>query len=82
MKASSQLRFGVLFSLAALVMWPAGARAHCDTMDGPVVKDAKAALEKGDVTPVLKWVAKDAEPEIRALRKDLSLVIERLSVND
>jgi hypothetical protein len=27
---------------------------HCDTMDGPVVKTAQAALDKGDVTPVLK----------------------------
>ena len=27
------------------------ARAHCDTADGPVVADAKVALEKGDVTP-------------------------------
>jgi len=42
------------------------ALAHCDTMDGPVIKDAKQALEKGDVTPVLKWVQNEAEPEIRA----------------
>ncbi len=42
------------------------ASAHCDTMDGPVVKDAMLALDKGDVTPALKWVTKDAEPEIRA----------------
>lgn len=40
--------------------------AHCDTMDGPVVKDAQIALEKGDVTSVLKWIKKDAEPEIRS----------------
>jgi len=40
--------------------------AHCDTMDGPVVKDAQTALEKNDVRPVLKWVKKDAEPEIRS----------------
>jgi hypothetical protein len=40
--------------------------AHCDTLNGPIVKDAEVALEKGDVTPVLKWVKKDAEPEIRA----------------
>jgi hypothetical protein len=30
-----------------------------------VVGDARAALQQGDVTPVLKWVAKDEEPEIR-----------------
>ncbi len=39
--------------------------AHCDTMDGPVVVDAKAALSKADVSGVLKWVAKDKEEEIR-----------------
>lgn len=40
--------------------------AHCDTLDGPVVQDARAALEKGNVTPVLKWVKKDAETEVRS----------------
>ena len=39
--------------------------AHCDTLDGPVIQDARIALEKGDVTPVLKWVKKDTESEIR-----------------
>ncbi len=46
---------------------PAGrVKAHCDTMDGPVVKTAQAALEKGDVTPVLKWVKPPQEAEVRA----------------
>jgi len=40
--------------------------AHCDTMDGPVIAAARAALEAGDVKPVLKWISKDSEPEIRA----------------
>ncbi|MDD4869053.1 MAG: DUF6448 family protein [Kiritimatiellae bacterium] len=40
--------------------------AHCDTMNGPVIPEAKAALEKGDVTPILKWVKKDNEMEIKA----------------
>ena len=39
--------------------------AHCDTMDGPVIADAKTALEKGEVTPVLKWVKEEFEGEIR-----------------
>jgi hypothetical protein len=43
--------------------------AHCDTLDDPVVSTAKAALEKGDVAPVLKWVKKANETEIRALFK-------------
>ena len=52
----------VVALLLALV--PSRALAHCDTMDGPVVKDAQAALAKGDVTPVLRWVSADKEPEI------------------
>ena len=48
--------------------------AHCDTLDGPVVKTARAALEKGDVTPILKWVKKENEAEIRDLfKKTLSV---------
>jgi len=39
--------------------------AHCDTLDGPVVKTAKTALEKGDITPLLKWVRPSDEQEIR-----------------
>jgi Family of unknown function (DUF6448) len=40
--------------------------AHCDSVNGPVVTTARAALEKGDVTPVLKWVKPSNEAEIRA----------------
>jgi hypothetical protein len=39
--------------------------AHCDTLNGPVVKDAQTALAQGDVTPVLRWVRAEKEPEIR-----------------
>lgn len=40
--------------------------AHCDTLEGPVIKDAKAALESKDVTAVLKWVPKEREAEVKA----------------
>lgn len=39
--------------------------AHCDTLDGPVVGDARMALQKGDVTSLLKWITKEHEQEIR-----------------
>lgn len=39
--------------------------AHCDTLDGPVVADARNALTTGDVTPVLKWVSTSEEEEIK-----------------
>jgi UDP-2,3-diacylglucosamine pyrophosphatase LpxH len=48
-----------------LFTYSVNAGAHCDTMDGPVVKDAKSALVKGDVTLVLRWVRKEYEGEVR-----------------
>jgi hypothetical protein len=57
-----------------LAILPGTVRAHCDTMDGPVVITAKAALEKGDVAPVLKWVQKAKEAEIKdAFAKTLAV---------
>jgi hypothetical protein len=60
---------GMLLGTAAAVglgLLAAGAaRAHCDTMNGPVIPEARAALEKGDVTPILKWIKKDNEAEIK-----------------
>ena len=50
-------------------VFPSSSSAHCDAMDGPVVTEAKAALEKGDVIPVLKWVTKDNEEEIKTVFK-------------
>ncbi len=59
--------FGTLFAGAVLaVASPQLAFAHCDTMDGPVIHDARLALEQKDVTPVLKWIKPDNEAEIKA----------------
>jgi hypothetical protein len=41
--------------------------AHCDTLDGPVVKDARTALDRTDLCPVLKWVKKEDEAELRSV---------------
>jgi hypothetical protein len=61
-------RSGIVLSLAAaltLFTAPAPAAAHCDTMDGPVVKAAQKALETGELAHVLPWVRAHSEPEIR-----------------
>ncbi|OQB82420.1 MAG: hypothetical protein BWX88_03971 [Planctomycetes bacterium ADurb.Bin126] len=61
-------KIGLLVGTLSLVLITNGtAFAHCDTMDGPVVKDAQAALERSDVTGVLKWVPKASEDEIRQM---------------
>ncbi|GAB6084608.1 DUF6448 family protein [Desulfuromonas carbonis] len=64
---TSMMRLGMFLALVLGLMLPGEAAAHCDTLDGPVVADARSALAKGEVTPVLKWVKPDAEPEIREI---------------
>lgn len=39
--------------------------AHCDTLDGPVVKAATESLESGNINLVLIWVQKDNETELK-----------------
>jgi hypothetical protein len=51
--------------LAAALLVPGLARAHCDTLDGPVVNAARAALDSGKLAPVLAWVRAGDEAEIR-----------------
>ncbi len=51
--------------LGGLFLWPQAARAHCDTLNGPVVAAAKEALAKGDITPVLMWIKPESEAEVR-----------------
>lgn len=47
-------------------LWTAApAFAHCDTLDGPVVAAAKTALERKDITPVLKWIKPEHEAELK-----------------
>ncbi len=61
-----KVRFVVAaFAALSVALSPRSALAHCDTLDGPVVKEARAALESKNVTPVLKWVRPDKEGEIR-----------------
>ena len=52
--------FGSLFMLFAALP----ASAHCDSYDGPVIKDAAKALETNNVNLVLKWITDEQEQEI------------------
>ena len=38
---------------------------HCDSLDGPVVAAARAALAAGDVDLILPYVHRDGEEEMR-----------------
>lgn len=52
-------------ALACVLLGPAEARAHCDSLDGPVVKAAQRALDSRNVTEVLVWVRPSDEAEVR-----------------
>jgi hypothetical protein len=51
--------------LALLSFTPSIALAHCDGLDGPVVKAAQKALAERNPALVLIWVQPTDEPEIR-----------------
>lgn len=56
---------GIMSSLLLAVLLSNPAAAHCDSMGGPVFKDAQAALAGQTIDPVLKWVGAEDEAAIR-----------------
>jgi hypothetical protein len=60
------------------VALPARALAHCDGLDGPVVKSARAALEAQNLALVAIWVQPQDESEIR-LAFEQALAVRSLS---
>jgi hypothetical protein len=55
---------GILALLLAAFLG-ANVFAHCDTTGGPIIPEAITALEKGEITPILKWIKKENEEEIK-----------------
>jgi hypothetical protein len=51
---------GLLISLLA-----GSVSAHCDRLDGPVARDATAALEQADFAAIAVWVGPEQEAELR-----------------
>jgi len=69
----------VLAVLSALgLVNPNRASAHCDGMDGPVVKAAQKALATGNVNLILIWVQQRDEAEIRKAFQE-TLAVRKLS---
>ena len=67
-----------LFALAMSVFLPVRVFAHCDGLDGPVVKAARAALDARNVALVAVWVQPQDEPEIRRAFEQ-TLIVRSLS---
>ncbi|HCY74760.1 MAG TPA: hypothetical protein DHV28_02480 [Ignavibacteriales bacterium] len=57
----------MLLLASSIFIFTNTASAHCDSYDGPVIKDAEKALEANNVNLVLKWVSKEQEKEITPL---------------
>jgi hypothetical protein len=77
---NTNIRLAVIAAfLLVLLLWaPNAALAHCDTLDGPVVKAARQALDTGNVNLVLIWVQNDDEAELKtAFQK--ALAVRKLS---
>lgn len=64
--------------LALLVFGADAALAHCDGLDGPVVKAAQQALQTKNVNLVLIWVKKENEPELKSVFQQ-TLAVRKLS---
>ena len=81
-------RIGRVSSIAAALVLLSGATArqaaaHCDSMDGPVVKAAQRALETGNVNHVMLWVRATDEPTIRdAFTRTLAVRKQSASARD
>lgn len=64
-KSMSIKRALTVASAVLTLGWAAGAQAHCDTLDGPVVGAARKALDTNNVDLVLVWVQEKDEAEIK-----------------
>ena len=71
------IRYIGAFGAAAAALLLVGTRyasAHCDGLDGPVVKAAQRALEMNNVNLVLVWVQKESEAEVKAVFRQAQAV--------
>src|SRR5262245_870889 len=80
MKSDGIFRTLTIFAMSfiAALFVPDSVFAHCDGLDGPVIKAAREALETGNVNLVLIWVKKDDETAIDKAFKQ-ALVVRKQS---
>jgi len=66
-KAQSRLTALAVIAILLLVGIPNSAFGHCDSEDGPIISLIRESLENGEITPLLKWLAPEDEPEVKQL---------------
>lgn len=57
----------MLFVASFIFIYTITASAHCDSMEGPVVKASQKSLETGNLNYVLVWVRAEDEKEIKEM---------------
>ncbi|MBW6498752.1 MAG: hypothetical protein K0B09_10205 [Bacteroidales bacterium] len=63
-KTSLQTILSLAFVSLFMIFGSLPALAHCDSYDGPVIKDAARALETNNVNLILKWITDEQEQQI------------------
>lgn len=63
-KSSFRTILSMVFLSLLMIFGSLSASAHCDSYDGPTIKDAIEALETNNVNLVLKWINAEQEKEI------------------
>lgn len=72
-----EILLGTVAVAGLLRLFPKRACAHCDTMDGPAVKDGQKALETGNINFAYKWIFEEYENELKEIY-DLALKARKL----
>ena len=64
-KRNSVIRLISIFIVLLLILSTNVTFAHCDTMNGPLIKDARLAIAQNNINYALKWVSSKNEAEIK-----------------
>ncbi len=67
-----------IIALFVIVSFNTILNAHCDSVEGPVIKAAQKSLETGNINYVLIWVPEKDEPEVNRL---FNRVLQNRSLN-
>ncbi|MCG7198635.1 DUF6448 family protein [Marinobacter pelagius] len=62
-------RIVTLALISGTLLWSSASFAHCDSLDGPVIEDAREAINEASLKPVLKWIGPDDEDRLKAAFK-------------
>lgn len=68
-KKEGRFKLRSFLLVAVFMVFSLSASAHCDSYDGPVIKDAFRALKTNNVELVFKWIIPEQEERIASLFK-------------